>query len=504
MSTDLPFLPLPPVPERQSPKDGMIPKRRGIQGKNNLSRPVSEHLSQKILQENAPVDIPATYTAKPLPPTPAFIPFLPGPSTKMAPPELPPKDYLSRSELMEAPSVFRKPEHFAVFSDVFGVKEADGKIVNIEEVTTIYLRLVKFARASGTTPDVMVKNLKRGKEVALEIGSPDFRSSQKEYPASDLVALDWFFKSQQAKLKQLYLKGTTKLSDPEHLLPQFLLQVRGMNEGQEANKLGPYSRPSSHRPEENNNVKNSIIYCQNGSCICFSKENWESLLANRDYETKDIHFFDLTALGIDASGEGLSPPGENSRTYLFHLVSEFDEVTQTKQSVFEYKTESHGLAPITLDNTWGKPTELALDKIAHGINIYKKFTVPDPNAPFSSLKEDKLPPKISKLMNDLKILKGEQGSPLRKSYEELQLTARRKNDYGLPELRTHLMNQRSVAELTSTQKNQVEAVLLEIERVYQKSRELQEGSEHVLLPRGQEVILPTIQEMLENKVKFIP
>lgn len=361
------------------------------------------------------------------------------PSSQKPLPSLP-IPFLPGPNLPQKDYIRSRPEGFLkqVHYEVFSVLFGE----NIEEVRSTYRRMVRFARDSGVGTDAMVDYVKRGRQVANEIVTANYAD---EYSADDLAAFDWFLRAQHAKMDKLYSKGTTKFTDPDHHFAPFLRHVRGQNHGQDAHKKGPYPRPSSHLPEEK----------QQG-------------------------------LGIDASGKNIHPPGKKSGTYLFHLYKEKDRKRGIDVPVVVMKAETSSVAPIDRKKTYGSPSVLLKDKTKHGLKLYKKIGSIDQN----SRKEDKLPPSVCKLLANVEIKKGERGSRLRNSYNALKKTTEMGNDASLVVLYNHLKLQGE------------KAVINEIEAIFQKSREMQEGSEYLLFPRGQEVILPSLKEMLENKVKF--
>jgi len=477
------------------------PKRRGMLPKSVPKDFLEEHILPEISAKET------NYKAKPLPALPSssdvFIPFLPGPIDRSVPGLTSTPTAIEPPPSEEILAFFRNEEHFNVYNDLFGVRGIDGQIINAEEVITIYHRMARFARASDVSVDVMVENLKLGKMVASEIASQDFHLNTKEYSAKELIAFDWFLRSQQAKMNQLYLKGTMKIPDPDHRIAQFILQVRGQNHGKEALNRGPYPRLSSHIPEEYDSIRNNVIVCPNGKIICFSKPNRDSLYSKRSIDVSQVNFFDGVALGIDASGNDLHPPGKDSETYLFQLFSEIDERSLNEIPVVIIKNESSSVAPIDKEHTWGKPTDLAKAKVGHGLKLYKKFVPSNLAKPFRSLKEDKLPPTICSFLEGVEIIKGEKGTELRDSYDLLIESTKLRNDCSILLLKNHLALQLKLIDLLpNTQKRKMVDVLRAIEVVYEKSRDIQENSKYILLPRGQESILPPLPQMLANKVQF--
>jgi hypothetical protein len=485
MSADFPSDYINPAEINPAEEGARIPpKRRGLPSKTPLS---GSQASEIILPKPAADQNMTGHKAKPLP-TPylknEFIPFLPGPT-------LPPIDYILSHPVWEGS--FLKAEHYTAFDELFGVHGLDRNITNMDEIKIIYRRMVRFAGDSGIGADLMVANVMQGRLVAKEIASGDFT---REFSAHDLAALDWFLRSQHAKMDQLYLKGTMKFPDPDHHFAQFLLQVRGQYQGKGAGKAGPYPRLSSHLPEESREIKFNLISCKNGEYICFSKRVKFNLMLRGKVESNKIHYFNRGSLGIDVSGKNVYPPGKGSETYLFHLFNEKDQRSHLKIPVVELKSESSSVAPIDRKKTWGSPTSLLKDKVEHGSKLYKKMG----SSSQKSLKEDKLPPSVCSLLDKVKVLKGEKGSILRKSYEALKKTTAMGNDAALTQLKRHLELQLIASPY---EKEKIEAVLKEIEAVFQQSITGQGDSKYLLLPRGQEVILPTLAEMLENKVKFV-
>ena len=383
--------------------------------------------------------------------------------------------------------------HLETFKSLFGVKGTDGNIHNLNEIKIIYLRMCEFANASGASPDIMIEQLKQGVKVANEIASPDFKDNKKEYSANDLAALDWFIRAQHAKMRKLYLKGATKIPDPDHHLAQFILQVRGKNHGNETREKGPYPRESSHQPENRSQIRSTTIHCANGEKICFSSDNKKALLREGIHE-ENIHFYDQVALGIDVSGKGLTPPGKESGTYLFMLLKE------GTTPVVYLKAESNSAAPI--EGKYGNKSELAKEKFEHGLHIYKKFVPVNEGGAFPDLKEDKLPSNILNHLKKIDILKGEKNTPLRQSYDNLQKTTEFSNNYALPQLKAHLENQlKPDVKIEKDQEDKIKSLLTEIETVLDQGKT---NSEFPIIPRSREVILPSLQEMLDNKTVFSP
>ncbi len=387
--------------------------------------------------------------------------------------------------------------HLETFKTLFGIVGEDGKISNLNEVKIIYLRMCEFANASGATPDIMVQQLKRGMEVANEIASPDFKNNTKEYSANDLAAFDWFIRAQHAKMGQLYLKGATKIPDPDHRIAQFILQVRGMNHGNETREVGPYPRGSSHQPEDRDAIKNSAIALPNNHGIAFSQEGKQKLLKARVKE-ENIHVYADVALGIDVSGKNLTPPGKKSGTYLFMLVNDVKHGTP----VIFMKAESNSAAPI--EGKYGNKSELSKEKFEHGIHLYKKFMPANEGGAFPDLKEDKLSSHILVLLKGVKLLEGGPNTPLRESYDNLQKTTQFKNDYALPQLKAHLENQlKPDVKLEKGQKEKILALLEAVNEALDNSQKLNKST-HPIVPRSREVILPSLHEMLQNKTTFAP
>lgn len=407
-------------------------------------------------------------------------------------------DQIAQKEFNETQSTSNS--HLEPFKELFGVKGKDGNIENMKEIKIIYQRMGEFAIHSGTDPDNMVKQLKRGIDVAKEIASPEFKDNKKEYSAKDLAAFDWFIRAQHAKMKQLYLKGATKIPDPDHRIAQFTLQVKGRHLGTEAKVTGPYPRASSHQPENREQILSSTIDCPNGEKICFSPEVKISLL-KEGVKEENIHLYSEIALGIDVSGKDgdgnkLTPPGKESGTYLVMLMNDGN-------IPYAYlKAEGHSAAPI--ESKYGEKDELAIAKLKHGMQLYKKFVPVSEGGTFPDLKEDKLPSNILVHLKEVKLLNGEKNSPLRESYDNLQKTTQFKNNYALPQLKAHLENQlRPGVKLEKEQEGKINIVLDDINKVHEDSKKLNQSA-FPLIPRSREVILPSLHEMLDNKTTFVP
>lgn len=414
--------------------------------------------------------------------------------------------------------------HLEPFKELFGVKGEDGNIENMNEIKIIYQRMGEFAIHSGTTPENMVAQLKRGIEIAKEISSPEFKDSKKEYSANDLAAFDWFVRAQHAKMKKLYLKGATKIPDPDHRIAQFTLQVKGRHLGTEAKVAGPYPRASSHQPENREQIQSSTVDCPNGEKICFSPEVKNNLI-NSGVKEENIHLYSEIALGIDVSGKDengnkLTPPGKESGTYLVMLMKDGDT------SYVYLKAEGHSAAPI--EGKYGDKDELAIAKLKHGMQLYKKFVPVNEGGTFPDLKEDKLPSNILLHLKDVKLLSGEKYSPLRESYENLQKTTQLKNNYALPQLKKHLENQLNHLELENqvnnlkknelplssklykemdenikTVQRDIDKINVVLDDIHQVHEDSKIKTEFPLIPRSREVILPSLHEMLRNETPYV-
>jgi hypothetical protein len=250
-------------------------------------------------------------------------------------------------------------------------------------------------------------------------------------------------------------------------------------------------------------------------------------LINSGVKDENIHLYSEIALGIDVSGKDangnkLTPPGKESGTYLVMLMNDGN-------TPYAYlKAEGHSAAPI--ERKYGDKDELAIAKLKHGMQLYKKFVPVAEGGTFPDLKEDKLPSNILLHLKEVKLLSGEKYTPLRESYENLQKTTQLKNNYALPQLKKHLENQLNHLELENqlnnlkkselplssklykemddnikivqSDINKINIVLVDINKVFDDSKTLNQSA-FPLIPRSREVILPSLHEMLDNKTTFV-
>ncbi|MBS0654562.1 MAG: hypothetical protein JSR46_02190 [Verrucomicrobia bacterium] len=125
------------------------------------------------------------------------------------------------------------------------------------------------------------------------------------------------------------------------------------------------------------------------------------------------------------------------------------------------------------------------------------------------LKEDKLNPAIIRQLVDINVLEGtEKGlSPqlakqLQTSFKTLEATTASGCHCGLQELKQHLQVMQAVPGMADEQKTKVAALLHTIEASNAASLSRSETYNFPLLPRSEEVVLPSLEEMLADKTKF--
>jgi hypothetical protein len=312
-------------------------------------------------------------------------------------------------------------------------------------------RLDAYAVACGIHPNQMYANIQNGKLVAQEIALGNLNGP---FKTEDLRDFDWFMRAHQAKDDgNLYLKGIMVFPDPDGHFAAFIENVRGTYHGQD---VAPYERLSSHYPEK--------------------------------ARTRTM------SKGIDASPRRGAPPmelaGEGNHTF---LAIAFEE-NGTK--VVALKNEGYSAAPIT-NTIHGSAIDRLVDNILHGLAwIQKKgplsrfqTTSESTDSSYADRKEDQLPKDVAEALKKIDVDRLRDNAPegnktaVKEAYQNLKNSNQLGCDYGMQELHAYLST------LSSTDED-VKDVITKIEG-YSKP-------ESPIKPRGNEVIMPSIQELLSR------
>lgn len=417
----------------------------------------------------------------------------------------------------------------AIFSEIFN--DSPPKMISI-----IYRRMVEFAQESGMSEHVMVERVLKGFEIAKKISTSGEESYLiQSHPTEDLINLDWFLRAQMAKMNKLYMKGTVKFPDPGNRFLTFIVHTKSTFHG---SRQEPKGRWTSHWPEHQELTQGSTdLKLTDSTYVCFS-ETAMNVLIQKGVRKSNIKNFGKAGICIDASGPKSNPrlglPGKNNTTYLIQSFQEKNSQGEEVQ-VIGMKTEGFSAVAIT-EKGYGDLADRVNDNVLHMAQWFKKkgpgkvlslSTPESPDSPYRDLKEDKLRKDIKKIVNKIQLLPKEtvEGEKCQKilenlkaSYKELEKTTGGGSDYGIKELKNYLkildnfrLNQVFLTEdeptllLIEGQLKLIGEAIVEIDALesYYTNYRIRTVWEHTLLPRSEEVILPTLQDMVNNKVPFV-
>ena len=352
-------------------------------------------------------------------------------------------------------------------------------------------RLEKYARACHITSEKMYLKIQAGKKVAEKIDSGE---RDKINSTDDLVNFDWFLHAQMAKMNGLYLHGTVKFPDPEFKFLEFALHTKGTFHGK-SERI--YSRLTSHWPELRKKIYEPKTL-PNGEFIAFNKKEAKSY--KKLHPHSKVRIYESPNFGIDASNckkKSLNLAGKNKKTF---LIMNFEENTLDNQkvSLIAIKNEGHSASKEISYHHFKESICHTIEWIRKKgpIKFLRKQPTPHPN--FIERKEDVLSKVISDNLKHIHLKqKGAENT-----YKELQLTSQKGSEYSLMSLKTHLEAlipyKKDKKELKA-----IHTILDEIDSIYKSYEEISKDWEYRFHPRSNECILPTIGEMLDDKVPFI-
>lgn len=397
---------------------------------------------------------------------------------------------------------------------------------NKVEIKEIYTRMKDYAEACGIDANQMMANVVAGYEIAVKITNHKLEAA---HPTKDIINLDWYLRCQMAKMNCLYMKGTVKFPDPDNKFLTFIVHSESTYHG--THHLDMVGRLSSHFPEKIDKINQNPLKLTDGTWLCFNDEQKAKLKKDGVNKSMIINI-DNPAIGIDASGPSYRPgmglAGEKNATFLIMSFPETNDDGEVQ--TIAMKAEGYSaVSPMELHH--GEFAERVKDSALH-TKQYLKTKGPlqkkvRTKKIYKDRKEDKLKENIKTPLKEITILQGKKdGSKGEKaiyaSYKELMHDTDLGNDYSLPHLKHHLELMLPIladksAELTNEnefghpeldnlkkQRSIIQNILKEIVRLDNEALFLSKDWKYHLHPRSQEVILPTLEEMIQDKVPFVP
>lgn len=404
----------------------------------------------------------------------------------------------STTKINEKKIKLTKNEYLDTLDNVLNNNVSDDKKLDKSELKVVCSRLNRFAHECRISKEEMYTRISEGKRLAelIESGIP-----QGQFDTENLVNFEWFLRAQHAKSNDLYGKGAMKIPDPDNKILSFMLNAQGNFHNK---TVPPYERLSSHWPEKQNEIKNQKPRkLSNGEYLCFKKSQVKELVKKGIPESK-IHCYTKAAIGIDATKQGAA--GAESNTFLL-MAFEEETMDNKKVPVLALKSESNSAVSVS-NFGYGNITDRTIDLFNHGLAFLEKkgpkaFRSDAEAGVFPDRKEDKLP---KDLLAKLKIIPLNNYPECQSTFETLNKTLGGGSDYGIPELKAHLENLQQAEiknpRLTKSQKIYLDKALNQVNDIISKNLERQSHYEYVLPIRSNEVILPTLGEILAGEVKF--